>query len=351
MKLYYILVYVLIIIGVITACKTQKLSQDLLNVQRKYDRSQIVETITFGSCNKHNKPQPLWNAIVENDPNIWIWLGDNVYGDTEDMEVLKSKYITQKINTEYQKLYQSECDIIGTWDDHDYGVNDGGKEYPKKEESKQILFDFLDVPSSDPSRQRVGASTSYIYGPKDQQVKVVLLDARSFRDPLNKNALNHNIPNETGDILGEEQWTWLEAELKNSTAQIHIIGSGIQFLPEEHRFEKWANFPTARQRLLDLLKEHQVPSVIMLSGDRHIGEISKYKDAETNQAIYEVTSSGMTHSYKGNSSESNQYRQGNIVNDLNFGMIQIDWSNSTPQISLQLRSENNVIKEEVEAVF
>ena len=324
----------------------------MLNTNRtKYDRSQEIETIVFGSCNKHNKAQPLWKEIVKHKPNVWIWLGDSVYGDTEDMELLKSKYIAQKNHVEYQKLYHSNCDIIGTWDDHDYGVNDGGKEYAKKEESKQLLFDFLDVSPSDQSRQRPGASSSFVYGPKNRQVKVLLLDARSFRDPLKKNLLNHNIPNETGDILGEEQWAWLEAELKNSTAQIHLIGSGIQFLPDEHRFEKWANFPKARKRLLDLLSEYQIPSVILLSGDRHIGEICKYENTESNQVLYEVTSSGLTHSYKGNNSEPNRYRQGNMVNDLNFGLITIDWKVEPPNISLQLRSENNVVKEEIEAIF
>jgi alkaline phosphatase D len=86
-----------------------------------------------------------------------------------------------------------------------------------------------------------------------------LLDMRYRRDA----------PHPTGDMLGAEQWRWLEAELRSSTAQVHLIVSSTQILPEEHKYGKWANFPQARQRLLRLISATGVPGVVLLSGDRH----------------------------------------------------------------------------------
>ena len=137
-------------------------------------------------------------------PDVWIWLGDNIYGDSEDVAVLKAKYDQQKSNPIYQQLRQS-ASIVGVWDDHDYGVNDGGKEYPRRKESQQLMLNFLDVPSNSPLRRQEGAYSVSEYGPKGQRVKVILLDGRYFRDPLKKEG-KRNVPNPAGDILGEAQW-------------------------------------------------------------------------------------------------------------------------------------------------
>ncbi|MCP4146916.1 MAG: alkaline phosphatase family protein, partial [bacterium] len=52
------------------------------------------------------------------------------------------------------------------WDDHDFGVNDGGKECPMIKESKKEFLEFFDVPENSPRRKRDGIYTSYLLGPK-----------------------------------------------------------------------------------------------------------------------------------------------------------------------------------------
>src|SRR6478736_4282637 len=89
-----------------------------------YSWSQKNETIiAFGSCSDEDKPQELWNDIVKQKPSLWIWGGDNVYADSGDTLNLKARYAKQKSDSGYQQLLQT-CPITGTWDDHDYGVND-----------------------------------------------------------------------------------------------------------------------------------------------------------------------------------------------------------------------------------
>ena len=295
-------------------------------------REKSLTRIAFGSCNRHDQEQPLWRSIVASRPGLWIWLGDIVYANTRNMHLMQQKYEAQKEHPEYQLLLET-CPVIGTWDDHDYGKNNGGKEYDKKEQSQQILLDFLDEEADSPRRRQQGVFASYTYGPESQQVKVILLDTRYHRGEQS----------EKGDVLGVEQWSWLERELSRSKANVHLIGSSIQVLPEEHSYEKWANFPHARQRLFALIGASGAPGVIFLSGDRHLGEISRLEHLALSYPLYEITSSGLTHSYSKVKREPNRYRLGNFFNQLNFGIIKLNWQ--LRQVELELRDRENAIRQ------
>lgn len=297
----------------------------------------VVTTIAFGSCSRQSLPQPLWDDIVAQKPNLWIWLGDNIYGDSENMDTLRAKYARQKANPVYQQLRQS-TPIIGVWDDHDYGVNDGGKEYPKRKESQQVMLDFLDEPADSPLRMQEGAYSAHVYGPAGQRVKVILLDARYFRDPLKKDG-KANVPDPSGDILGETQWKWLEQQLTNSDADVHIIGSGIQVLPEEHIYEKWANFPTARQRLLDLIGKTKPKGAMVISGDRHMAEFSKVSLPGLGYDLYDITSSGLTH-VSAPHEEANRHRVGKMITELNYALITLNWSEKPLTATVQIKGDN-----------
>ena len=301
--------------------------------------------IAFGSCNDEEKEQPMWKYIIENQPKLWIWLGDIIYGDTDDMSEMKQQYDDLDSIDGYKNL-KAICPIIGTWDDHDYGVNNGGKEWHAKEMSQNVFLDFMGAEPDDVRRKREGIYSSYTLGESGQQVKVILLDCRYFRDSSITNEKKRYIKNETGTILGEAQWKWLENELTNSTAQVHIIGSGIQVIPEEHRFEKWANFPNERRRLFELLAKAKPSNPIIISGDRHIAEISKIELKGLPKPVYEITSSGMTHSYElvEKKGEPNQHRVKNhLSGQLNFGLFFIDWEKESVEIRAEVRGLRNEI--------
>lgn len=326
-----------------TACESSKQQEPVTkSLTRTLDTAMVLNTIAFGSCNKQNKPQSIWADVIKNQPDMWVWLGDNVYADTTDSLALEQCYHSQKSNGQYQQLLNT-CPVIGIWDDHDYGINDGGKEHPTKAMSKNALFDFLDVPRADKARKREGAYQSYLFGEDTQKVKVILLDTRYFRDELvpNPSKKPRYQRNEQGDILGAAQWAWLKQELKNSDAAIHLIASSIQVIAEEHYFEKWANFPKARQRLLALLEQTRPKRPILLSGDRHIGEIAKIELAQLPSPLYEITSSGLTHAYTNYSGEPNRHRVGKVVAQRNFGIVKIDWEDFV--VTAELRGIDNQV--------
>jgi alkaline phosphatase D len=298
-----------------------------------------VKKIIFGSCNKHDLPQPLWTSINQDRPDVFIWLGDNVYGDTHDMKLLQSKYEAQKQNEGYKQL-MSYAKIIGVWDDHDYGINDGGIHYTQKEASMQLMLDFLNEPIDSPRREQKGVYASYDMGSGEESVKIILLDARYNRDTLYKENREY-LPNLEGSILGQEQWDWLENELKESKARVNIIASGIQFIPTEHPYEKWENFPKERARLFEMISKYEVHNPVLLSGDRHIAEISKLQDRDFPNGLYEITSSGMTHVWNSYRDEYNPYRVGSLIASLHYGLAEFDWENK--EMTFQIKGENGQV--------
>ena len=300
--------------------------------------------IAFGSCAHQDKPQPIWDAIVAADPDVFLFIGDNIYGDSEDMTVLKQKWDLLGAQVGYQKL-RSTCPVLATWDDHDFGANDAGREYPKKEESKKLFLDFFGEPENTPRRCRAGIYDAKVVGPVGKRIQFILLDTRYFRSPLverdwqpepgegDSGPYGRNL-DPTATILGTAQWKWLEEQLQ-VPAEVRIIASSIQVIPDGHHWEKWGNLPLQRQRLLEVIRSSGATGVIFISGDRHSAEISVF-DPGIGYALVEVTSSSLNQPSKWHT-EQNAHRFGTKYVQENFGMILIDWTTSDPIVRCQVR--------------
>jgi alkaline phosphatase D len=309
--------------------------------------------IAFGSCAKQDKPQPIWDAIVEAKPELFLFIGDNIYGDTKDMAVMREKYSLLGAQPGYQKL-KAACPILATWDDHDFGANDAGAEYPLRRESQTEFLDFFGVPAESPRRQREGVYDARLFGPPDKRAQIILLDTRYFRSPLSRTSDRRDVadgvggrylPDESKDatVLGDAQWKWLEEQLR-TPAELRIIASSIQFVSEEHGFEKWSNLPRERERMVRLIGETRARGVIFISGDRHSAELSRLdhgsRPSGDNAAgvlprypLYDLTSSALNQP-RGWMNELNRHRLGNCYFEPNFGLILIDWNVADPQIQL-----------------
>lgn len=304
--------------------------------------------IAFGSCDNENKPQELWPDIVQQHPVIWIWGGDNIYADTGDTLDLQRRYAKQKSDPGYQSLINS-TQITGTWDDHDYGMNDGGKFWPHKDAAKKPALEFLGIPKSNPVWQHPGMYNSVVIGKGKNTIKIINLDTRYFRDTLmrvyykpegsEKKEYRYEV-NPTGDILGETQWQWLEHELQSSES-LFIINSSIQVLSEQHRFEKWANFPLARKRFIELMEKVK-KNVLVISGDRHIAEFSSLP-LSNGKALVDFTSSGITHTWPQKWIEENKWRVGELVIEKNYGLILVSWHAHKLDVQLQIRGAHEQV--------
>ncbi|RNI26888.1 alkaline phosphatase D family protein [Rufibacter latericius] len=309
-----------------------------------------LSVIALGSCNSQDREQPLWREILKNQPQLWVWLGDNIYGDTDDMQVLRAKYEKQLQNEGYQKLVET-VPVIGVWDDHDYGRNNAGKEYKHKGQSAQLFWDFMGEPLQSLRRKQKGVYSAHTFGPAGKQVKVILLDVRSQRDSLRGKEPNYQ-PNLKGDILGETQWRWLEKELQTSKAQFHLIGSGLQIIANDHGFERWGNFPKSRQRLFNLIAKTKAANVILLSGDRHFAELSKITWPGVPYPIYDFTTSGLTHYWKGGLvNEPNQHRVGEMHDKLNFAVMRFHWDQTPAVVDFEIRGRDNELHQLIKVEY
>ncbi len=302
--------------------------------------------IAFGSCDNQVIENKLWHEIIKNKPNIFIWGGDVIYCDTEDMPFMLTQYNKQKNDSVYRN-FTKKVEILSTWDDHDYGANDAGEEFPMKNTSQQLFLDFFDVSRDDVRRKQKGVYYSKDYHIGKKAIRIILLDTRYFRSKLtpDNDTQKRYKPNPYGEgtMLGKAQWEWLKDELYNSNADFNIIMSSIQFLSYEHGFETWGNMPHEVDKLEKLIVNSGARGVIILSGDRHIAELSKKKLNGLSYPLIDFTSSGMTHSYTSYHGEPNKYRFSKVVSDKNFGVLRINLQ--TNQVIMEIRGEDNKLYE------
>ena len=319
------------------ACSAPRLNSFHLEDQ-VLDRGALPARIGFGSCADQNRPQPILLRVVERDPDLFVYLGDNIYGDTEDMAVLRGKYFTLGCRPEFQAL-RGHCPLLATWDDHDYGANDSGRRYAMKAESREIFLDFWREPEDSPRRRHEGVHDAQLFEENGRRLQVILLDTRTFRDdllPAGENPeppfKNDYRPNTSPDatILGPAQWAWLREQLL-VPADLRIIATSIQFGHSYNGWESWTNVPLERQRMIDLIGETRANGVVFISGDVHWGEINR-QDVPGGYPLHDVTASGINNDW--DVIEPSARRVGDPVALYNVGFIEIDWSAEDPAVSL-----------------
>ena len=305
-----------------------------------------LQRVAFGSCLKiQYSTDELWNSILSTKPNIFLFAGDNVYADSTNIDVLYTYY--QKLEDEagFRRL-RSRVPILAVYDDHDYGISDGGKENPIKDEVAKACLDFFQVPVDDPRRKSKGVYGSYSYGSEGKRTQVILLDTRYFRDPLVKATvpIKRYAPNPDpkATLLGEEQWQWLDKTLKEE-ADLRIIVSSIQVIPDKRGLESWGNFPLQRKKLFETIIKNNANGVIFVSGDAHFSEASS--TTVQGYPFYEVTSSALAHNHNTKDGKPtiysgfpNEYRiKGSDYTAGNFGLISVDWQGKETKVLLELK--------------
>ena len=308
--------------------------------------------IGFGSCLNEELDQTIWDTIKAENPDLFLFIGDNVYGDPRRDDPEAQDPMMPKMARSYTLLashpeftaFRTDIPLLTTWDDHDYGVNDGGAEFPFRERAEDLFNDAWAVPADDERRQRPGTHTSKTIGPDGQRVQIILLDTRYFRGPLTKTddwgapGKERYLPSTdtSSSLLGAEQWAWLEEELKEP-ADLRLLVSSIQVHSDAHGWEAWRTLPHEREKLYALLDSTgAAEDTIILSGDRHSGSIYRRNAGDT--PVIEITSSSMNMPVsfwdkqrleRGEELpplEQGPYQLYPMQKEVNYGLIDIDWT-------------------------
>lgn len=313
-----------------------------------------VTSIAFGSCNTAQREIPILATIAGESHDLFMYVGDNVYGDARaynaDLPELRENYAALAARPEF-RLLRSAVPMLATWDDHDYGMNDMGRDFPFKGFAEQLFLDFWGASEDDPRRQREGIYDAQIFGPEGQRVQVIMLDTRYFRSDLTRTdeygaeGRERYIPsdNPDQDMLGSAQWAWLADQLAEP-ADLRLIVSSIQVLADGHGWEAWRTMPLERDRLFRLINESGAQGVVFVSGDRHSAGLYR-RDDVASYPLYEITSSALNMASSRENTEPGPNRLGQMYSAENYGVIGIDWEQD--QLSLEIRDmDGDAVRQE-----
>lgn len=292
--------------------------------------------IAVGACLRYSPGGNALTDIVENDPDLMLWLGDNIYADTEDRAVMRSIYDQLGANARFQAL-AAATEMMAVWDDHDFGSNNANRTWPLRDAAKDEFLRFWGAPADDPRRDQPGVYTSRTFGTGDRTIQVILLDNRYNLDPWDYDGKDPN-----AQVLGEVQWAWLQDRLEEP-ATVRIIGSGVQVIQDydiDREWESWGDSPLQRERLFRLIREMRVPGVVFVSGDMHFAELTRHPDdsAALGYPTYDLTPSSLDQiEYQGVGQWINPNRVGDLLNTpRKHGLVEIDWAPADPEIHLEI---------------
>ncbi|MCX7051579.1 MAG: alkaline phosphatase D family protein [Proteobacteria bacterium] len=322
---------------------------------RRPDTTRLPQRIAFGSCAEGAVPQPIWEAVLAADPDLFIFLGDNIYGDTRDPAVLSAKYAQFAAQPGFRRL----CDrvpVLATWDDHDYGEDDAGADYPMKEVSQRIFCDFWGEPTDSLRRTRDGIYDAVEFSAGGRRLQVLLPDLRFNRTPIRMLDLGgkkyddwmveleragrpvpgpyERNPDPQATMLGARQWQWLEAQLARP-ADLRVFASSLQVVADFPGWEAWINYAEDHQRLLQTIRSQRANGLLCLSGDTHYAEASCLR-TNAPYPLWDFTSSGLTETWP--VLPPNSQRVGEAWREPNFGLLQLDWSDpAAVRVTAQVR--------------
>jgi alkaline phosphatase D len=300
---------------------------------------QALTRFCFGSCANQTKDQPIWTAIVAKQPEMFVFLGDNVYADTSDPSEMRVAYRTLAEKPAFQ-IARAAMPMLAMWDDHDYGVNDGGEAFTMKHEARRQFCDFWGEPPDSPRRtQDGGVFASYFFGPPGRRTQLILPDLRwnktevvppgGFLAVAGKyiaaritgrgvSGAYRPVIDPAATMLGATQWAWLEQQFQKP-ADLRIIASSLQVLSRGTGWEAWDLFPHEQSRLEELIGAAN--NVILLSGDVHYAELTRAERPGLSP-LWELTSSGLTEVWPNLPPNS---RRAAAWRGRNFGLVEIDW--------------------------
>ncbi len=309
----------------------------------------VLTRIAFGSCNHQSRSQHMWAQIAAANPDVFLFIGDNNYGDQfwkgdASLSTLRAAYQLQAETPELTE-FRTKVPMMITWDDHDFGFNDGGANFAFRGWSETIFETFWG--SSDEAKSRPGIYESRMFGADGKRVQIIMLDTRFFRSDFDampyspeRPPLGPYVPSNDASktMLGDAQWQWLEQELAKP-ADLRVVVSSIQVITDAHNYESWEALPLERAKLYSMLANREESGVVMLSGDRHAGGIYRDTPAEAGEQLWELTSSSMNYSFS--STERNTAREPDpkritdFISEENFGLVEIDWDAKSFTMSMR----------------
>lgn len=256
-------------------------------------------TFMLGSClyindsayDRPGKPYggntKILQSMTNTPADFMIWLGDNTY--TREADYSSASGIEHRyLHTRSEPLLQpflAKMNHYATWDDHDYGDNDGNKHFELKDVSAKCFKEYW-------GNKTCGENGEGVYQNfRFSDAEFIMLDDRWFRDESELLEAKY-----VKTQLGSNQMSWLKNKLKHSRASFKFVVIGGQFINEHTDKESYNLYQKEREEIIQFIVDQKISGVIFLSGDRHHTELLKNENvkASLGYPLYDLTSSSIT---------------------------------------------------------
>ena len=269
-----------------------------------------VDQLRFAVVSCSNYPTGYFNVYEKiyerNDVDAVLHLGDYIYEGggssilSEDMprsplpdhEIIvlgdyRLRHSSHKLDSDSRKMHQN-FPLIAVWDDHESANNswrDGAENHSegaegtwvdRKAASLQAYYEWMPLRLPDETNfERIFRKISY-----GDLADIYMIDTRLYdRD---EQSLPGQYTNPERTLIGEEQMTWLQTEMINSTAQYQVVGQQVvmgpwvipNYVTQEFlalNNDAWDGYAAERTRLYDFVLEANIENLVVLTGDVHTG--------------------------------------------------------------------------------
>ena len=217
-----------------------------------------------------------------------------------DYRIRHSHY---KLDDQLQRVHQVHP-FVTTWDDHETAndsYKDGaenhspGTEGPwinRKISGTQAYKEYMPIRNPDPNDD-VKIWRKLRYG---DLLDLIILDSRLWaRDEQDLGQTN----NSNHKLLGNDQFTWLESQLSDSSTQWKVICQQVMMAPLEIlgfavNADQWDGYNSERNRLINYIENNNVANPVVLTGDIHTSWVNNVPGNATTTAAVEFVVTSVT---------------------------------------------------------
>jgi alkaline phosphatase D len=287
--------------------------------------------IAFGSCCRiqYDAEQRIWNVVRALQPDLFFWLGDNIYADSDQPAAIADLYGRGRVVERLEPLLRSTPQLA-TWDDHDFGYNDSDGRSPFKAKSLEMFKQWWANPAYGEA-DNPGVYFKQHYGGVD----FFVLDGRYHRTP------GDAIDNAQKTMLGAAQKAWLKRELLASKTPFKVlaIGGGWSSAENEDGGDSWSAYLTERNEIFDFIRDNDIGGVVCISGDSHMGELNCIPRSQNGgYDIYDLCSSPLAQmpANKNIRQVPEMRVRDTWTRSVNVGMLRFDMTGEVPTLTCTL---------------
>lgn len=242
--------------------------------------------VTFGaaSCTHQRRlPFPVMARAGQTPLDFFIHGGDHVYTDGAESEQDYLDLYAETWASSGLRALHSNHGLLVTWDDHEFENNFD----PEKTSSDRMRWATDSFFRHSPVKRLEAAPNrlwrSFRFG---EAVEVFVLDSRTERLPSTRNGSNPI-------YISPEQMSWLKQGLSQSQATFKFVVNSVPIAKFGGLFaaaaaDRWEGYGKQRLELLDHIVDNGLKNVWFISGDFHLGAVSKVEPSGKYSGLYEV---------------------------------------------------------------